>query len=78
MNAAEYKQVPGAKDFGANTDWLKTVTQTGKYQVHNIALSGGAKGTSYRGSFNFRDAQGISINTGFTQVNARFNLTQKA
>jgi iron complex outermembrane receptor protein len=78
MTAAEYKQVPGAKDFGANTDWLKTVTQTGKYQVHNIALSGGAKGTSYRGSFNFRDAQGIALNTGFTQVNARFNLTQKA
>ena len=29
-------------------------------------------------SFNFRDADGVAINTGFTQYNGRLNLSQKA
>lgn len=78
MNADEYRQISGAKDFGASTDWLKEVTHTGHYQVHNLSLSGGSNGTSYRGSFNVRDAEGIAINSGFNQINGRFNLTQKA
>lgn len=78
MTADEYRQVSGAKDFGASTDWLKEVTQSGHYQVHNLSLSGGSKSTTYRGSFNVRDAQGIAINSGFNQINGRFNLTQKA
>ncbi len=78
MTADEYRQVPGAKDFGANTDWLDEVTGTGKYQVHNLALGGGANGTTFRGSFNYRDAQGIAVNSGYKQINGRFNLTQKA
>lgn len=78
MTADEYRGVAGAKDFGANTDWLDEVTQTGFYHVHNLSLAGGAGGTSFRGSFNVRDAQGIAINSGFNQINGRFNLTQKA
>ena len=78
MTADEYRQVPGAKDFGASTDWLKEVTDKGSYQVHNIALGGGSKGTTYRASFNYRDANGIAINSGYKQINGRFNLTQKA
>jgi TonB-dependent starch-binding outer membrane protein SusC len=77
-SADEYRQFPGAKDFGANTDWLDVVTHKGNYQVHNLSLSGGSKGTTYRGSFNLRDATGIALNSGFTQINGRFNLTQKA
>ena len=78
MSADEYRQVAGAKDFGANTDWFDEVTQTGSYHVHNLSLAGGSGGTSFRGSFNVRDAEGIAINSGFNQINARFNLTQKA
>ena len=78
MTADEYRKVPGAVDFGANTDWLKEVTHTGHYQVHNLSLAGGSGGTAYRGSFNVRNAQGIAINSGFSQLNGRFNLTQKA
>ncbi len=81
MSAEEYRALPFAadiRDFGASTDWFKEVTGTGSYQVHNISLAGGAGGTTYRGSFNIRDAQGIAINSGFNQINGRFNLTQKA
>ncbi len=78
MTADEYRQVPGAKDFGSSTDWPDVVTQQGKYQVHNLSLAGGSAKTTYRGSINYRDAQGIAINSGFNQLNSRFNLTQKA
>ncbi len=78
MSADEYRQVSGAKDFGSNTDWLDVVTHTGHYQVHNLSLSGGSQSTTYRGSFNVRDAEGIALNSGFNQINGRFNLTQKA
>lgn len=78
MSADEYRQVNGAVDFGADTDWLKVVTHNGSYQVHNLSLAGGSGGTAYRASFNVRDAEGIAINSGFNQLNGRFNLTQKA
>jgi iron complex outermembrane receptor protein len=78
MSADEYRQVAGAKDFGSNTDWFDEVTQMGSYHVHNVSLAGGSGGTAFRGSFNVRDAQGIAINSGFNQINGRFNLTQKA
>lgn len=78
MTADEYRQIEGAKDFGSDTDWLKEVTHNGHYQVHNISLGGGTKQTTYRGSFNYRDAEGVAINSGFKQLNGRFNLTQKA
>ena len=81
MTAEEYRNLPvqaDIRDFGASTDWFKEVTGTGYYQVHNLSLAGGAGGTTYRGSFNVRDAQGIAINSGFDQINGRFNLTQKA
>jgi TonB-dependent starch-binding outer membrane protein SusC len=78
MTADEYREIPGAKNFGETTDWLDVVTQQGKYQVHNMSLAGGSAKTTYRGSVNYRDAQGIAINSGFNQLNSRFNLTQKA
>lgn len=78
MTADEYRGVAGAKDFGSSTDWLDEVTQTGSYHVHNLSLAGGSGGTSFRGSFNVRDATGIAVNSGFNQINGRFNLTQKA
>lgn len=78
MSADEYKAVQGAVDLGSSTDWLEAVTRSGRNMVHNLSLSGGNQGTTYRASFNLRDAQGIAINSGFTQLNGRLNLTQKA
>lgn len=78
MSADEYRGVPGAKDLGSSTDWLDVVTRQGNAQVHNLALSGGAAGTTYRGSVNVRSTNGIGLKSGFNQVNGRLNLTQKA
>ena len=78
MTAAEFKKLPGAKDFGSNTDWNKEITRTAISHVHNLSLSGGSQGTSYSASINYRNAQGVAIKTGFDQLNGRLNLTQKA
>jgi iron complex outermembrane receptor protein len=78
MTPAEYKSQPGAVDLGSETDFLDEVTQTGVSSIHNLSMSGGAAGTTYRASINFRDVQGIAINTGFQQINGRLNLSQKA
>ena len=65
-------------DYGANTDWYKEVTRPGVSHQHNLSFSGGNEHTTYNASLNFRNAEGIAINTGFQQLNGRFNLTHKA
>ncbi|HEY0654847.1 MAG TPA: TonB-dependent receptor [Chryseosolibacter sp.] len=78
MSADEYRQVPGARDLGADTDWLDLVTRTGISHVHNLSLGGGTPSTTYRASVNVRDANGVGLKSGFQQINARLNLSQKA
>ncbi|MEN8228188.1 MAG: SusC/RagA family TonB-linked outer membrane protein [Bacteroidota bacterium] len=65
-------------DFGESTDWFDEMTQTAISQVHNLSLSGGSDQTTYRASINVRDGDGIAINTGYSQLNGRLNLRQKA
>ncbi|MFD2201739.1 SusC/RagA family TonB-linked outer membrane protein [Shivajiella indica] len=78
MTASEYRQVPNMVDLGANTNWLDEVTRTGFSQVHNLSLGGGSATTAYRVSMNYRGVDGVGINSGFDQLNARINLTQRA
>ncbi|MBK5270606.1 MAG: TonB-dependent receptor plug domain-containing protein, partial [Bacteroidia bacterium] len=78
MTAEEFKKLPGAKDYGSSTDWNKEISRTAISHVHNLSLSGGAQGTTYNASVNYRDEQGVAIRTGFQQLNSRLNLTQKA
>ncbi|MBK7872802.1 MAG: SusC/RagA family TonB-linked outer membrane protein [Saprospiraceae bacterium] len=85
LTADQYRSFRGGPDgsirgtdLGSDTDWFDEITRTGVNQVHNLALSGGSTKTSYRISANYRDNEGVALNTGFTQLNARMNLTQKA
>lgn len=82
MNATEWRALSAetgkGTDFGYDTDWFKETTQNAISQVHNLSMSGGSDKTTYRASVNYRDAVGTIINTGFTQLNGRINLTQKA
>lgn len=76
---AEYRSIrPAEADQGSNTDWMDAVTDNALSHQHNLSMSGGINGTSYRASFNFRDVDGVGLNTGFDQLNGRLNLTQKA
>jgi iron complex outermembrane receptor protein len=78
MTADEYRALPGSNDLGSNTDWFDAVTKTGVSFVNNLSISGGNEGTSYRMSLNSRNVNGVGINSGFDQMNARLNLTQRA
>ena len=82
MNANEWrtlsKETGLGTDFGTSTDWFREIEQTAITQVHNISLSGGNDKTNYRTSINYRSGDGILLNTGYSQLNGRINLTQKA
>jgi len=65
-------------DFGSQTNWFEETTNTAIQQAHNLSMSGGTDKTTYMASFNFRDGDGVALNTGYTQVNGRLNLRQKA
>ncbi len=71
--------VQAANDYGGDTDWVDLVTRTGISHVHNLSYAGGGNGMNYRASVNYRDIKGIGfMNDGFTQLNGRLNITQKA
>ena len=82
MNATEWRalsaEVGLGNDFGENTDWFKEIEQTGITQIHNLSMSGGTDKTSYRTSINYRNIQGILKTTGYSQLNGRINISQKA
>ncbi|MEJ7768686.1 MAG: SusC/RagA family TonB-linked outer membrane protein, partial [Chitinophagaceae bacterium] len=46
-------------------------------QYHNLALSGGAAGTSYRGSIYYNDFQGIGLQNNREQYGTRLNLNHR-
>jgi iron complex outermembrane receptor protein len=74
MNRQEFLAV-GGTDLGSDTNWIDEVTRNAFSQVHNVAASGGAENSNYRVSFNYRDTDGILINSGFEQFNVRGNFT---
>jgi iron complex outermembrane receptor protein len=76
MNRQEFLAA-GGNDLGSDTDWINEVTQSGVSQVHNVSAVGGTEDVTYRVSANFRDNQGILINSGNTQFNARTNFSTR-
>lgn len=77
FSADEYVKA-GGTDYGAKTDWNDEITRTAIAHTHNLSVSGGTGGTSYSGSFNYRDNPGVAITTGFSQLNMHFGITQRA
>lgn len=67
----------GGTDLGSDTDWVDEVTRTAATQIHNVAAVGGTDNANYRVSVNFRDTEGILLNSGFNQFNARTKLSGK-
>lgn len=78
MDAQEFRDLGVGTDLGAETDWFDELTRNAISQVHNVGLSGGTQQTTYRASVNYRNIQGVARATGFEQINARLNLTQRA
>jgi iron complex outermembrane receptor protein len=72
------RQLGFGNDFGSSTDWFDELTRDAVAQIHNLSLSGGSESTTYRASFNYRQGDGVAINSGYEQFNGRLNLTQRA
>jgi iron complex outermembrane receptor protein len=68
-----------ANDNGGNTDWQKAVERTtGFSQNHNLSFGGGSDKTTYNGSINYLENQGIVKSSDMKRVIGRLNITQKA
>ncbi|MGY6648566.1 SusC/RagA family TonB-linked outer membrane protein [Wenyingzhuangia sp. IMCC45574] len=58
---------------GVNTDWQDKSLQNGIVEDYGLSISGGGENSSYYGSFNYFNQDGILIGSGFRRLNARFN-----
>jgi TonB-linked SusC/RagA family outer membrane protein len=76
LSAQAYRQLPGAVDFGADTDWLGLISREGYTNMQHLALGGGNAQTRYRVALTLRDANGIALRSAFQTLGGRLNLTQ--
>jgi TonB-linked SusC/RagA family outer membrane protein len=61
-------------NYAQNTDWLKSVTQTGYTHDHNFSMIGGGESALYRFSVGYLDQEGTTIGTNYKRLTSRFNL----
>ena len=77
LPASVYRQLPGAVDFGGDTDWLGLVTQKGYSNIQHVGLSGGNAQTQYRTALILRDVHGVVPHSGFQGLAGRLHLVQR-
>jgi TonB-dependent starch-binding outer membrane protein SusC len=73
-----YSLTPEGDTVQHSTDWTDAITRTAFTQAYNLSISGGTDRSSYRVAFNYRDGEGVVMNTGYQQLNGRLGLMQKA
>lgn len=66
FDADQYRQLvkqgkTGATDYGSSTDWLDQVTRNPVSKVYNINLKGSTDRTSYVVNLNYRDLNGLML-----------------
>ncbi|TRX60768.1 TonB-dependent receptor [Fulvivirga sp. M361] len=57
-----------------DTDWQDEIFRAARIQSHNLSVSGGSGKTSYYGSLNFLDQEGVVLNSDYRQFSGRLNL----
>jgi len=76
LDANQYRQaltyygLSSNNDKGSSVDALDAISQTGKLQNYNVAISGGTDGARYRFSFGALDQEGIVRKTGMKKYTA--------
>ncbi len=78
LSNEDYLSMPSAVDFENSTDWMDQLTQSSFSQAYNLAVDGATEHSNYRVAFNYRNADGVVLGTGFERLNGRLNFTQKA
>lgn len=81
LNADQYRQyvvkagVPNTFDYGLNTDWFKQINNNTPISLtHNLTFQGGSKNTNYTANINYRDWDGLMINTVNRQLSLRADV----
>ncbi|PZV83400.1 iron complex outermembrane receptor protein [Algoriphagus aquaeductus] len=76
--SAEEFVARGGTDFGARTDWREELISDAFSYTTNASVSGSFGNTSYMGSVNYRNNNGIVDGVGNERLNTRLNLSQGA
>jgi len=58
---------------GVDTDWQEESLQNGIVEDYGLTLDGGGENSSYFGSVNYFNQDGILVGSGFKRLNVRFN-----
>ena len=80
LTADEFRSLPNTVDVDSSvsTNWMDEVSRRALTHVHNLSLSGGSDKTNYRVSLNYRNGQGVVLNSGFERLNGHLNFNHKA
>jgi TonB-dependent starch-binding outer membrane protein SusC len=81
LSAADYTKLTegdSTNHFGSTTNWFDEITNPSLSQTYNLGINGADQNTSYHVAVNYRDVNGVVMETGFSQLNGRLNLSQKA
>lgn len=69
------KQYTSFKDKGYDTDWLEAVTRDAFTHNHNFNITGGTKQTTYSADVNYRDEQGVIVETYNKEMRLSFDVS---
>lgn len=79
LSASDFREKRvGGTDYGASTDWMDELTQTGIAQNHTLTISGGTAQSNYRGTIDARNATGVDIRSDREEYGARLSLNHTA
>ncbi len=80
LTAEEFRSLPNTVDLDSSvtTNWMDEVSRRALTHVHNLSLSGGNDKSNYRIALNYRNNQGVVLNSGFERLNGQLNFNQKA
>lgn len=81
LNADQYRQnvvkagVPNTFDYGLNTDWFKQINNNTPISLtHNLTFQGGSRNTNYTANINYRDWEGLMIQSVNRQLSLRADV----
>jgi len=61
-------------NYSRNSDWIKSITQLGYSQDHNVSLKGGGEKARYYASVGYFNQSGTTVGTGLNRITAKINL----
>ncbi|WP_159518959.1 SusC/RagA family TonB-linked outer membrane protein [Sunxiuqinia indica] len=80
LTAEDYRQQvadgirPQSDELGASTDWLDEITRTPVNYIHNLTFRGGNAKTNYLATINYRDTEGIFLESYSERLTARADI----